>query len=65
MGVEVPVAEPILVAYHVTKWIKEDDEDAIPTPSVDFNICWAGVLIKDAIQDAILETPVVAMYAKD
>lgn len=59
-GVEVPLEEPILLTYYVTKWVKEGEEDSVP--HVDFNICWAGVLVTGGIQDPILETPIVRAY---
>lgn len=60
-GREIPLDEPILITYYVTKWLKAGE----PHPTIDFNICWAGVLTKSAIKDAILDVPVVCTYAKD
>lgn len=57
-GVEVPLMEPLLITYYVTKWCKEEEPSLA---YVDFNIAWVGVLTKAAIQDPILEVPVVAL----
>ena len=50
--------EPLLITYYVTKWCKEEEPSLA---YVDFNIAWVGVLTKAAIQDPILEVPVIAL----
>ncbi len=54
---EIPTDEPILITYYITKWVKDKET------FVDFNINWAGVLTKGAVQDPILETSMVSVYA--